>query len=127
VRYRFPGIVLFLLPFLVAGISCTSGKPQAQTQQTSGPAANAGGASKTPQAMTTPTPAATQKSAHVKPSLTPSREEPLESAAGEEPAIAFDATVVQLGTVMEGDEATCVYNVRNVGKKDLNILSAQPG
>jgi hypothetical protein len=94
----------------------------------SAPAAKASPGPNNPGATANALPAASQKPApETKISLTPNREKPLQSQPGEGPAITIDATVVQLGTVIEGDEATCVFNVSNVGKKDLNILKAQPG
>jgi hypothetical protein len=59
--------------------------------------------------------------------IKPYSEAPLRSQPGEGPAIAIDATTVHAGVVIEGDKATCTYTVHNVGKKDLNILSVQPG
>jgi hypothetical protein len=58
---------------------------------------------------------------------TPARTKPIESKAGEGPAIVIDATEVNVGEVAEGEKINCTYGIRNVGKEDLKITGAKPG
>jgi hypothetical protein len=70
---------------------------------------------------------AAHESAEKPPEAKPSRGKPVESKAGEGPAIVIDATDVNVGEVSEGEKITCNFGIRNVGKQELKIKSARPG
>ena len=42
-------------------------------------------------------------------------------------AIKFDATDVNLGEVVKGQDAVATFTYRNLGSAPLHILSAKPG
>ena len=49
------------------------------------------------------------------------------SPAGPAPRIKFDATEVQLGDVVHGQDAVATFQYHNTGDAPLRILSAKPG
>jgi len=49
------------------------------------------------------------------------------AAAGPAPHIKFDATEVNLGDVVHGQDAVATFTYRNTGDAPLRILSAKPG
>ena len=55
-------------------------------------------------------------------------EEPAPAApAGPAPHIKFDATDVNLGDVVHGQDAVATFTYHNTGDAPLHILSAKPG
>jgi len=50
-----------------------------------------------------------------------------QAASGETPQIKFDATEVNLGDVIRGNDAVATFTYRNTGTAPLHILSAKPG
>ncbi len=55
-------------------------------------------------------------------------EEPAAAApAGPAPHIKFDATEVNLGDVVRGQDAVATFTYHNTGSAPLHILSAKPG
>ena len=49
------------------------------------------------------------------------------SPAGPTPHIKFDATEINLGDVVRGQDAVATFTYRNTGDAPLHILSAKPG
>jgi hypothetical protein len=47
--------------------------------------------------------------------------------AGPSPHIQFDATELDLGEVVRGQDAVATFTYRNTGAAPLHILSAKPG
>ena len=55
-------------------------------------------------------------------------QEPAPAApAGPAPHIKFDATEVNLGDVVHGEDAVATFTYHNTGSAPLHILSAKPG
>jgi hypothetical protein len=46
---------------------------------------------------------------------------------GPAPSLRFDATTIDLGSVVRGDDAVAEFTYSNVGDGPLKILSAKPG
>jgi len=61
-------------------------------------------------------------------SSAPFAQEPAPAApAGPAPHIKFDATEVNLGDVVHGEDAVATFTYHNTGGAPLHILSAKPG
>ena len=54
-------------------------------------------------------------------------EPPKAAPAGPAPRIKFDATEVNLGDVVQGQDAVATFTYHNTGDAPLRILSAKPG
>jgi len=50
-----------------------------------------------------------------------------EAPAGPSPRVKFDATTVDLGDVVRGNDAVAEFSYANAGDAPLKILSAKPG